>query len=200
MTLYQVNLRRRGHARGISLIEVLVAILVVSFGVLAMAGLLGNAARYGKTSEYRSVATLLASDIGDRMRANMPALATNPPPGTNPPGSSTAYDITNKWVVDGDPPPLPRACDTNCTPAQMAELDKAEWQRAVHFALPSGMGYLIYNPTERSADVWVAWLDPTASRDEVKFDEGPESKECPPDFKVGKEEDRPRCLFFRIGL
>jgi type IV pilus assembly protein PilV len=58
---------------GVALVEVLVAMLVVSVGVLAMAGLLATASRYGKTSEYRAVATLLAADMADRIRANKSA-------------------------------------------------------------------------------------------------------------------------------
>ena len=55
---------RRSHRpqSGVSLVEVLVALLVVSLGMLAMVGLLGTAARFGKTSELRSSATLLAQD------------------------------------------------------------------------------------------------------------------------------------------
>lgn len=182
-------------ARGVSLIEVLVAILVVSFGILALSGLLGAATRYGKTSEYRSTATLLAADIADRMRANMPALdPTADLP--NPPGAINAYDITEEWhELSG--PPAAQPCNP-CTPAQMAAMDKAEWQRALYHGLPNGMGYLSYNNTERSADVWVAWLDPAASGDEARFGDGNQRQECPPGFR--NQSPQPRCMYFRVGL
>ena len=67
----------RSRAGGVSLIEVLVALLVVSLGILAMSGLLTNSTRYGKTSEFRAVATLLANDIADRMRANKAGVTAN---------------------------------------------------------------------------------------------------------------------------
>src|SRR5215467_1128046 len=57
-------------ARGFSLIEVLVSMFVVSMGILALSGLLQSAARYGKMSELRSSASLLANDIADHIRAN----------------------------------------------------------------------------------------------------------------------------------
>ena len=58
------------HARGFSLVEVLVAMFVVAMGILALAGLLQASTRYSKMSELRSTATLLANDIADRIRAN----------------------------------------------------------------------------------------------------------------------------------
>lgn len=180
-------------ARGVSLIEVLVAMLVVSFGILALSGLLGAAARYGKTSEFRSTATLLAADIADRMRANMPALNL----GANPPGATDAYDVTDPWVADMTEPP-PADCANPCSAAALAAMDVAEWRRAIYFALPHGTGYLTYNSAERSADVWIAWLDPAASSDEAKFGSDDERQECPPDFR--DQQPQPRCLFFRVGL
>ena len=59
--------------RGATLIEVLVSILLMALGVLAMAAMQVNAVQYGKTSEFRTVASLLANDLSDRMRANSPA-------------------------------------------------------------------------------------------------------------------------------
>jgi type IV pilus assembly protein PilV len=179
--------------RGVSLIEVLVALLIVSFGVLAMAGLLSAATRYGKTSEYRAVGTLLASDIVDRLRANQ--LAVNVAAG----GNVAAYDITGEWQF---PAVLPVAAPcVDCTSAQLAAMDKAEWQRAVYYALPNGTGYFAYNDVEHAADVWIAWLDPGASSDETKFgsdDADADRQECPVGFRDQKPQ--PRCLYFRVGL
>ena len=61
---------RRAPARGFSLVEVLVAMVVVALGILALAGLLEAATRYSKMGELRSTAVLLANDIADRIRAN----------------------------------------------------------------------------------------------------------------------------------
>jgi len=165
----------------------------VSFGILALSGLLGAAARYGKTSEFRSTATLLAADIADRMRANMPALN----PLAVPVGSITAYDVTDPWEADMAEPPAAE-CANPCTAAQMAAMDVAEWRRALYFSLPNGTGYLAYDPGSRSADVWIAWLDPAASSDEAKFGSDDQHQECPPGFR--ELTPQPRCMFFRVGL
>src|SRR5262245_49835341 len=66
----QLTRRMARRQAGASLIEVLVSILILSFGMLAMAGLHASSLRYGKMSQFRSVATQLAYDLSDRMRAN----------------------------------------------------------------------------------------------------------------------------------
>lgn len=56
--------------RGATLIEVLVAMLVLSIGLLGLAGMQMTALKSNQSAYYRSQATVLAYDIIDRMRAN----------------------------------------------------------------------------------------------------------------------------------
>ncbi|HLE93281.1 MAG TPA: type IV pilus modification protein PilV, partial [Sulfuricaulis sp.] len=56
--------------RGFSLIEVLVALLVLSIGLLGLAALQTTSLQYNTGSYFRTQATFLAYDIIDRMRAN----------------------------------------------------------------------------------------------------------------------------------
>lgn len=55
---------------GFSMVEVLVTIVVVSFGLLGFAGLLTQAVVDNRVAYMRSQATVLAYDITERMRAN----------------------------------------------------------------------------------------------------------------------------------
>jgi type IV pilus assembly protein PilV len=59
--------------RGFTLIEAMVALLVLSIGLLGVAGLQLTSLRSNTSSSYRSQATFLAYDIADRMRANRQA-------------------------------------------------------------------------------------------------------------------------------
>lgn len=59
-----------GGQRGVSLIEVLIALLLVALGVLGAAALQLNALRYTQDSAYRAQAALLVTDLLERMRAN----------------------------------------------------------------------------------------------------------------------------------
>lgn len=62
--------------RGVTLLEVLVSIVVLSVGLLGYAGLQTLSLKNNNSAYQRSQATLLTYDIVDRMRANMPNLAS----------------------------------------------------------------------------------------------------------------------------
>lgn len=176
-----------GRQSGVSLIEVLVAILVVSLGLLAMAGLLGTAARFGKTSELRATATLLAQDMADRMRANEEVAV------------SGSYNLLTTGLATSEPDE-PAACDaSDCTATELAELDLAQWQAALFKALPSGTGHVNY--ASNGADLWVIWRDPAAlddDADKLAFLTGSDgsTSACPPGFNT--DDPVPTCMYFRV--
>ena len=178
---------------GSSLVEVLVAILVVSLGVIAMGGLLASATRLGKASEMRAVASLMAADISERMKANVAVV------------SAGNYNLTDAFSASASEPAAPTACAAPkaCTAAEIAARDLAEWQRAVFHALPAGTGYISYDAGAAAAggavDVWVAWLDPTAlSTGEFQDIDDLNTKNCPEGFR--SKSPQPRCMYFRVGL
>lgn len=55
---------------GAGMIEVLVAIVIVAFALLGMAGLQVATLRYQKAAHFRGIAAQYAAEIGDRIRAN----------------------------------------------------------------------------------------------------------------------------------
>jgi type IV pilus assembly protein PilV len=61
--------------KGFTLLEVLVAMLVLSIGLLGLAGLMASSLRNNHSAYYRSQATWLAYDVIDRMRTNRPNAA-----------------------------------------------------------------------------------------------------------------------------
>ena len=71
------RLRRRtvspNASRGVTLIEVLIAVLVLSVGLLGLAGLQWNSLKFNHSSLLRSQATNLAYDMTDRLRAKRQA-------------------------------------------------------------------------------------------------------------------------------
>ncbi len=62
--------------RGTTLIEALVAVVILSIGLLGMAGLQANALKLNQTSLQRSQATILAYTILDQMRSDTAAAKT----------------------------------------------------------------------------------------------------------------------------
>ena len=63
---------RRGirQQRGFTLIESLIALVVLSVGLLGIAALYLETLRAGRSALYRTEAVTMAADIADRMRAN----------------------------------------------------------------------------------------------------------------------------------
>ena len=55
---------------GFSLIEVLIALIIMSVGMLGIAGLYVQSLQAGRTSMFRHQAVALAGDVADRIRAN----------------------------------------------------------------------------------------------------------------------------------
>lgn len=105
-------------ARGFSLIEVLIALLVLSFGLLGLAFLQAAGLRFNNDSYMRSQATLLAYDLVDRMRAN-PKAATE-----------GAYCLTTLTPCSTIAPPALENCGDllGCgSPQQLAQYDVSQW-------------------------------------------------------------------------
>ncbi len=60
------HLHRREH--GVTLIEVLIAMLVLSIGLLGLAGLYLNALRASQDMHFRVLASIAAEDMGEHIR------------------------------------------------------------------------------------------------------------------------------------
>lgn len=56
--------------KGVSMIEVLVAIIVLSIGLLGLAGLQSAGLTHNQSASFRSTATMMSYSILDSMRAN----------------------------------------------------------------------------------------------------------------------------------
>lgn len=114
MTDHIPHSRCRRHHSGGGLVEVMIAVLVFSLGLLGTAATQLQARKNLFDAAQRSRATALAADIIARMRANPQQLA--------------AYETSNL----GDParPPVPPSPDCQlvaCSPAELASWDLYDW-------------------------------------------------------------------------
>jgi len=107
-----------GHASGFTLIEVLVSVLVLSIGLLGLASLQATSLRFNNDSSSQTLATYLANDMADRMRANVSVAASYP--------TASAAENTTCYSA-------------GCSPSEMAGNDIFEWNEALK-DLPGGQG------------------------------------------------------------
>jgi type IV pilus assembly protein PilV len=133
--------RTPGRVQGFTLVEVLIALIIMSVGMLGIAGLYVHSMQAGRTSMFRHNAVILAGDIADRIRAN--------------PRAAVAYagaGADNGCVNGG----------VNCTPAQMAAHDILLWDQQALNTLPNGDVTIVFNngvvpPTYQ---ITVSWDEP----------------------------------------
>ncbi len=112
------------RTRGVTLVEALVALLVLSVGMLGIAALFVASVRFNRTALLRTQAINLVSDMTDRIRANA--------------GAGAAYDLASYGGGPAlrDCAPGPGTAGANCTSAELAEDDLARWTAAVRATLP----------------------------------------------------------------
>jgi type IV pilus assembly protein PilV len=109
----------RWRNAGFTLMEVLIALVVLSIGLLGLAALQATGTRNIHTSYLRSQAVVQAYDMADRMRSNLQ-------------GVSAGYYSD----LSGIPTSPPDCTSTQCNPEQLAELDLAQWNIANRDVLP----------------------------------------------------------------
>ncbi len=108
---------------GFSMVEVLVALVVLAIGLLGIAALYLNSLQSGRTAIYRTQAITLAADLADRIRMNRTAQA--------------AYG-----TLFGDAEAPVGTCVTTggCSDADLASTDLFNWKAQIAQQLPNGQG------------------------------------------------------------
>lgn len=124
---------------GFSLIEVLIAVVILAVGLLGLAKLQATSLKYNHSAYVRSSATMLSYDIIDRIRVNKPNISDYI---TNDAASANQQSSCNS---------------SGCTPDQMAENDLYEWNQAVQSILPNGIAKITQAGETYTVDI--GWDD-----------------------------------------
>lgn len=131
---------------GFTLLEVLVAMLVLSIGLLGLAGLMAASMRNNESAYHSTQATWLAYDILDRIRANRVAALAG------------AYNGASLGS--------PATCSTTPATGSIAAKDIGNWKNAIACALPAGDGAIAVTTSGANQDrlrVTVQWNDSRAT-------------------------------------
>ena len=128
--------------RGFSMLEVLIAVLVFSLGIIGLAGLLIFAIQSNHVAYLRTQATFLAHNMADRMSANPAGLWGNAYNGAYPVAAGTS------------------SCAAGCDAAQLATYDMQQWSTQLTTFLPNARGNIncttsgiAYTPTAAQIDM-----------------------------------------------
>jgi len=116
-----MNIQRRQG--GFTLLEILIAIVILSIGLLGLAGLQATGLKNNYSAYQRTQASLLANEMLDRIRANRQGLEAG------------AYDNVDSTVTSD-----PGCITSGCSPAQMALHDAHDWATRLSDLLPAGRG------------------------------------------------------------
>jgi type IV pilus assembly protein PilV len=128
---------------GFTIVEVLVALVVLSVGMLGIAGLYVVTLQSGGTAIYRTQAVNLAADMADRIRANRNA------------GLAYAAGAAGSLACTG-------AGAVDCSPADLAGDDVLQWNTEIAAALPAGAGDIQVDTAVTPAvyTITVTWSEP----------------------------------------
>ena len=148
----------RSHSRGFTMVEMLVALVVLSIGMLGIAGLFAVSLRSGGSAIQRMQAVNLANDIADRIRSNRRAA-----------GAYTA--ATTDTGTDSN-----TGCTTAvCTPSQLAAADIYLWKQSITSSFKGGTatGSIAYTAGALSTlpstfVITVAWREQAQSGGETE--------------------------------
>jgi type IV pilus assembly protein PilV len=174
-------LRRHPRETGATLIEVLVAVLLITVGLLGMAGMAGATFGYNKTAQLRMTGQALANDYAERARMNIAGF------------DHGKYTITASTTKPSKP--TLNAAQTNDTTAadEMATSDMFDFFTNVANALPDGKPQVSIDSTtgtyQRFMNVWLIWSDPA----DAATDATSNAANCPAGTTGS-------CMYFRIAL
>ncbi|MDO4905573.1 MAG: type IV pilus modification protein PilV [Lautropia sp.] len=175
-----------GRQRGSSMIEVLVAVVLLSVGMLSMLWAQSKSMQYERSAELRGIALQLSAALSDRIRANS--------------GAAASYAFTVAYDANRNIPAAGTNCNTTvCTPEQMAAFDLSELRRSIRNSLPGGDFY-VENLGQGRMNIWALWLQPVSSAGS-EDDEDPNisfSSMCPQG--IGRPTIVPQCMPLGVML
>ncbi len=151
MNIRGKNAMLKNRSKGFSLVEVLAALVVVSVGMLGIAGLYVHGMTAGRTAMFSHHAVTLAGDVADRIRAN--------------PRAGVAYEApagANFNCIAGG---------IDCSEAEMAAQDILIWQEEADEFLPNGEVEIGFTPppaaiagSPATYAITVRWTEPGEDR------------------------------------
>lgn len=149
--------------RGVTLIEVLVSILVLSVGLLGMLGMQAGAMRFEHGAWVRAAVSSGVADFSDVIRMLPNATAADIESVRTYAAELAATADSTYFVPDTD-------CDsTVCTPAEFASFQRVSWRRSINASFPGGVGFIEQSgePSKsQNYTLTIAWADRSLEKED----------------------------------
>lgn len=187
---------RRGTCSGASLLEVLVALLVISLGMLGAAKLATLSLGHDKMAQIRLTGSALAGDYADRARLNVYGFDL----GLYALAAGAAVDNS---ALDLDAMDMNEADDAKAA-AAVAAFDRSNFLRTVAATLPQGQAVVNTDAASgRAMDIWLIWQEPQAApagaTDAQGLVQAAGQRHCP-DSLAPEQLATVSCLYLRVQL
>lgn len=137
--------------RGISLIESMIALVVLALGIMGLAGVQSRLLVESRTANYRAIAIGLIDDLNNRMLLNRSAANA---------GSYRVGTDGATWDGTQAVPLTAKDCITNsCSSTDLAQSDLQQWRAAVAATLPGSSVNVFLSTTDpRQIGIAVGWI------------------------------------------
>ena len=198
--------RPSSRQHGATLIEVLIAMVILAVALLGMAGLTGASIKYNQLSRMQAIGLSLVTDYAERARANLNGFSSY--------AITDAYTASTRSAASTDPTSPISTCVINVADpnnpintcgAPVAAYDRAQWLTTVANRLPGGTAYVeteLTNappgvaglPPTRVLNIWLIW---TAPEEAAGFGRG--QKDCPAGANIDTGSSV-NCMSFRVTL
>lgn len=123
---------------GFSMVEVLVAVVLIAIGLLGNASLQALSMNNTSIARYRSLATIKSDSLAATMHANAGYWQNT---ALVPVTAANGFSITGGIVSDSTLDSQTTDCSSAaCTPVQMAGYDLKQWGQEIADLLPAGTG------------------------------------------------------------
>lgn len=153
------SIAERKSSKGLTLIEMMVALVVLSIGLLGVAGLQASTTKYRMNTMARSSMTGLVFDLSERIRVN----ADSAGPSFLQPGTESLkslYVIGSDWSTQQNESltPTKDCASTICNTAERADYDVKTWRQKVRDSVPQGSAMLSGNKRD-GVLLTLMWFD-----------------------------------------
>jgi type IV pilus assembly protein PilV len=158
-----VHPRALSDLRGFTLLEALIAMLVLAVGLLGFMGLQVRGLSYNHDAYVRSMSTLLAYDMIERMRMAR----------ANAPSDAVLNEVFNAFIGVSAADAVCQPAGVFANPAAMVTAEKICWESQVQATLPGGTAAILRtgtgldaaSPADDTFSITLTWRDRTRTGD-----------------------------------